>query len=104
MSFVIGHGLGPLWHARTGHAEFHESRMQAEAIFLAQDKALREIGAAMDAAGVEHVVFKGAANRMLWYANPAVRACLDLDVLVRLRRQIRRGESPGRSGICRSSR
>ena len=38
--FVIDHGLGPLWHERTGHDAFHESRMLAEALFLAQAKAL----------------------------------------------------------------
>lgn len=81
--FIIDHGLGPLWHARTGRAEFHASRMLAEAMFLAQDQALGEIGAALDAAAIDQVVIKGAANRLLCYANPAVRACHDLDVLVR---------------------
>jgi hypothetical protein len=82
-SFIIDHGLGPLWHERTGRAEFHESRMLAEAMFLAQERALREIGPALDAAGIDHVVIKGAANRMLCYDNPAVRACFDIDLLVR---------------------
>ena len=82
-SFIIGQGLGPLWHARTGRKEFYASRMLAEAMFLSQDRALREIGAALDAAAIEHVVIKGAANRLLCYENPAVRACVDLDILVR---------------------
>jgi hypothetical protein len=34
-------------------------------------------------AGVEYAVFKGAATRLLVYENPAVRACHDLDLLVR---------------------
>ena len=81
--FIVDHGLGPLWHERTGHEAFHESRMLAEALYLAQETALQEAGAALDAAGIEHVVIKGAANRLLAYGNPAVRACHDLDLLVR---------------------
>ncbi len=83
VAFIIDHGLGPLWHARTQREEFHASRMQAEALFLAQDNALREIGAALDAAAIEHLVIKGAANRLICYTNPALRACVDLDLQVR---------------------
>jgi hypothetical protein len=82
-SFVVDHGLGPLWHQRTGRDEFRASRLQAEALFLKQQKALTEIRSVLDGAGIEHVVIKGAANRMLAYDNPAVRACHDLDLLVR---------------------
>jgi hypothetical protein len=56
--------------------------MQAEALFLAQEATLREVCALLDAAGIAHVVFKGVANRRLLYANPAVRACHDMDFLV----------------------
>lgn len=82
-AFVVDHGLGPLWHERTGRDEFHESRMAAEALFLSQEHALREIGIALDAAEIAHVVIKGAANRLLLYQNPAIRACFDLDLLTR---------------------
>lgn len=81
--FVIDHGLGPLWHERTGLAQFDDSRMQAEALYLAQSVALREIGATLDSAGICHAVIKGAANRSQLYDNPAIRACHDLDILVR---------------------
>ena len=81
-AFIIDHGLGPLWHARTGREEFRESRMRAEALYLAQDKALLGINAVLDAARVGHVAIKGAANRRLLYDNPALRACHDLDLLV----------------------
>jgi hypothetical protein len=81
--FIIDHGLGPLWHARTGREEFHESRMLAEALYLAQERALLEIGAALDAAAIGHVVIKGAAHRLLLYRNAALRACYDFDILVR---------------------
>ena len=81
--FVIEHGLGPLWHAQTGREEFHESRMQAEALFAMQEKALVDIDAALTRAGIEYVLIKGAANRLLVYDNPALRACYDLDLLVR---------------------
>lgn len=81
--FIIDHGLGPLWHERTGRVDFRESRMLAEAMYAAQDEALREIGSVLDEAAIEHVVIKGAATRQLLYGNPALRACFDLDVLVR---------------------
>ncbi len=83
VSFIIDHGLGPLWHERTGRDEFHECRMTAEALYLAQEHALHEIDAVLDSAGIEFVVFKGAANRLLLNENPAIRACHDLDLLVR---------------------
>ena len=83
VSFIIDHGLGPLWHERTGREEFHECRLIAEALYLAQEHALNEIGAVLDNAGIEFVVFKGAANRLLLNENPAIRACHDLDLLVR---------------------
>jgi hypothetical protein len=82
-AFIVDHGLGPLWHVRTGRAEFHASRLSAEALYLAQQHALHDIDATLDAAGIDYAVFKGAANRLLLYPNPAVRACLDIDLLVR---------------------
>jgi hypothetical protein len=81
-AFIVDHGLGPLWHARTARPEFRESRMQAEALYLRQERPLDEIGAVLDDAGIEHVVIKGAANRLLIYDNPALRACHDLDILI----------------------
>lgn len=82
-SFIVDHGLGPLWHERTRNELFHESRMQAEALYLTQEHALREIDAVLDGEGIEYAVIKGAANRCLLYENPAIRACHDLDLLVR---------------------
>jgi hypothetical protein len=81
--FIIDHGLGPLWYERTGREEFRESRLAAEALFVAQEQALLQIDAALDGADIEYVVIKGAANRLQAYENPAVRACHDLDLLVR---------------------
>jgi hypothetical protein len=92
VSFVVDHGLGPVWHERTGREQFRESRMQAEALYLVQEKPLGEIGAVLDEAGVEHVVIKGAANRLFLYENPALRACYDLDVLVRPDDRVRAAE------------
>ena len=54
-AFIVDHGLGPLWHARTGRDAFRESRMRAEALYLAQQKALEEINAVLDEAGIAHV-------------------------------------------------
>lgn len=88
-SFVIDHGLGPTWHARTGRAEFRDSRLAAEALYAAQQHALHDIDTVLRAAGIDHAVFKGAANRLLLYGNPAVRACHDLDLLVRADDRIR---------------
>jgi len=82
-ALVVDHGLGPLWHRRTHRDEFTDSRMAAEAYFLAQEHAVNEIAAALEGAGVEYVVIKGAANRLLLYDNPAIRACHDIDLLVR---------------------
>jgi len=80
--FIIDHGLGPQWHLRTARAEFHDSRLAAEALFLAQEHALKDIDEVLEAAGVEHALIKGAANRLALYSNPAIRACHDLDLLV----------------------
>ena len=38
VSLVVSHGLGPLWHERTGRDEFHQSRMAAEAQYAAQER------------------------------------------------------------------
>jgi hypothetical protein len=81
--FIVDHGLGPLWHARTGRAGFRESRLSAEALYAAQDNVLREIDALLDRAGIDYAVFKGAGTRKLLYDNPAIRACHDIDLLVR---------------------
>jgi hypothetical protein len=88
-SFIIDHGLGPLWHERTGRAEFRESRLAAEAHYAAQEHALHNIDAVLCAAGIDYAVIKGAANRLFLYDNPAVRACHDLDLLVRADDRIR---------------
>ena len=45
--FIVDHGLGPLWHERTGSAEFQESRRVAEALYGAQEHALREVAAVL---------------------------------------------------------
>jgi hypothetical protein len=89
VSFVIAHGLGPQWHLRAERPEFHESRLAAEALYLAQEHALKDIDAALEGAGVEFALIKGAANRLLLYENPAIRACHDLDLLVRPEDRVR---------------
>ena len=81
--FVIDYGLGPIWHERTSRIEFRESRFTAEARFLLQQNAIKEIDGTLSRAGIEYVLFKGAANRQLVYDNPAIRACHDVDILVR---------------------
>ena len=82
VSFIIDHGLGPMWHERTGRDEFRESRLAAEALFLAQEQALKDIDSALESSGIKYAVIKGAATRQLLYENPALRACHDLDLLV----------------------
>ena len=82
-AFVVDHGLGPLWHERSGRNEFHESRLAAEAFFLLQKEILQQVDALLASAGIEHAVIKGAASRIMLYPNPAIRACHDLDLLVR---------------------
>lgn len=82
VSFVIDHGLGPLWHERIGRDEFLASRMSAEALYLAQERALAEIDTVLGKEGIEYAVIKGAATRLLLYKNPAIRACHDIDLIV----------------------
>ncbi len=79
---VIDHGLGPLWHERTGRTEFVASRMAAEALFLAQESALQKIDDRLGRANIKYAVIKGTATRLLLYENPAVRACHDIDIIV----------------------
>ena len=79
---VIDSGLGPLWHSRTDSPEFRDNRLAAEAHFVVQEHALREIDLVLSAEGIQYAVFKGAANRLLLYQNAAIRSCHDLDLLV----------------------
>lgn len=88
-TFIADHGLGPLWHERTGRPEFRENRVAAEALYALQEHALCEIDMVLGKAGIEYAVFKGAATRLLVYENPAVRACHDLDLLVRPNDRVR---------------
>ncbi len=81
-NFVEEHGLAALWHERTGRDEFRSARRLAEAMYLAQEQALNEIDAVFAKEGIEYIVIKGAANRLLLYDNPAIRAAHDLDILV----------------------
>jgi hypothetical protein len=83
VSFLVDHGLGPLWHERTGQPELLSSRMTAEALYVAQEAALREIDEFLQGSGVDYALIKGAANRLVLYETPALRACYDLDLLVR---------------------
>lgn len=81
-AFVIDHGLGPRWHERTKREEFRECRLAAEALYLAQEHALRDIDGVFEASGIKYALIKGAASRLRLYRTPAVRACHDLDILV----------------------
>ena len=80
--FIVDHGLGAMWHARTKREEFRECRLAAEALFLAQERALYEVDEALTGEGVEYALIKGAGTRLLAYENPATRACYDIDLLV----------------------
>jgi hypothetical protein len=86
--FIIDHGLGPLWHSRTERWDFRESRLSAEALYLAQDCAIKEIKEILSFAGIEYAIIKGVANRELLYENPAIRACWDVDLLVRRKNRV----------------
>ena len=97
--FIVDHGLGPLWHARTGRDEFRASRLSAEALYLAQEHELIEIGAVLDGAGIEFAVIKGAATRLLLHKNPAIRACHDIDLLVRPEDRVRSATALIESGF-----
>jgi hypothetical protein len=89
-----------LWHERTGRPEFRDHRLQAEALILAQEDVLREIDELLGATGIPHVIFKGAANRLLLYASPAIRACHDLDILVNAEDRVRAATALSASGFA----
>ena len=91
-SFVVDHGLGPRWHARTGGEAFHASRMAAESLYLVQLHALENLDVALGKADIRYVVIKGAANRLLLCENPAIRACHDIDLLVHPDERVRAAE------------
>ena len=99
VSFVIDHGLGPLWHLRTDRAEFRDSRRAAEAKFLAQEHALALIDARFADAGLQYAVIKGTANRLLLYDNPAIRACHDIDLLVKPKDRVRAAKALASAGF-----
>jgi hypothetical protein len=99
VSFVVDHGLGPLWDVQTARPEFRESRLAAEALYAAQQHVLEEVDAVLGNAGIEYAVFKGAVNRLLLYDNPAIRACHDLDLLVRASDRVRAAEILARAGF-----
>ena len=82
-SFIDQHGLAAVWHERTGYEEFRDMRRRDEALYLGQEQVLTEIDAILEQRGIDYAVIKGGANRLLLYDNPAIRACHDLDVLVR---------------------
>lgn len=61
-----------------------KTQMQADAAqYLLQSHALRAVGAAFDAAGVDHAVLKGCALRELLHEPPHLRSATDIDILVR---------------------
>jgi hypothetical protein len=99
VSFIIGHGLGPLWHVRTGREEFRASRIAAEVLYLAQEHALGKIDAVLDGAGIDYAIFKGTANRLLLYENPAVRICHDIDLLVRPENRVKAAAALAEEGF-----
>ena len=99
VSFVVDHGLGPVWHERTGRDGFHASRLSAEALYLAQENALSEIDTRLNNAGIEYAVIKGAATRLLLHENPAIRSCHDLDLLVGPQDRVRAASALVESGF-----
>ncbi len=98
-SFIVDHGLGPLWHERTERDEFRESRLLAEALYAAQEHALGEIDVVLNDAGVKYAVIKGAASRLLLHENPAIRACHDIDLLVRPEDRVKATSALVRAGF-----
>lgn len=97
--FIIDHGLGSVWHERTNREEFQASRLSAEALYMAQSRALEEIDAVFESAGIQYAVFKGAATRLLLYDNPAIRACHDIDLLVRPEDRLRAAATLNSAGF-----
>jgi hypothetical protein len=91
--FIDEHGLAPLWHERTGREEFRDMRRRAEALYLAQQQVLAEVDHVFGQRGIDYAVIKGGANRLLLYDNPAIRACHDLDILVKPEHKVSAAEA-----------
>jgi hypothetical protein len=57
-------------------------RFAEAASYMAQKAALRELDGIFEAQGIRYAVIKGAHVRELVYADPALRAASDIDLLV----------------------
>jgi len=92
-AFLHQQGLAPLWAARLNEyelspfsAETAESprlaQLQATGEYLLQRNSLKSIGTALDAASIPHAVFKGQHTRERFFSEPALRPCVDVDLLI----------------------
>ncbi|KAA1188933.1 nucleotidyltransferase family protein [Pseudohalioglobus sediminis] len=92
--FLLQQGMGPLWDklletqqagevfSTEDRQRLHHSRLQATGDYLLQHHNLKAVRSALDAAGVEHITFKGCHTREAYYPEPALRPAVDLDILV----------------------
>ncbi len=94
VTFVIDHGLGPLWHERTGRGEFQKLSIGCRSSIPGTGARGCGLDSVLEEAGIEYALIKGAASRLLLHDNPAVRACYDLDLLVRREQRVLTAATP----------
>ena len=93
-NWMLQQGLAAFWDdaiergcvgrslARALTTALRRARMETASHYLAQRHAMQAAKKGFDAAGIAHLVFKGAHIRELVYDEPALRPATDLDVLV----------------------
>lgn len=93
LQFLQQQGLAPLWsqtlegQPNPGFSDqfltgLHQARLQATGNYLLQRHRLQDVRSILDAEDIAHVTYKGAAFREQYYAEPALRPAVDIDVLV----------------------
>ena len=100
-AWLANAGLGAWWHSLfpkqnslqgwdlTDIDALRNASRSAAASYLLQSEVLRKTGYALDNAGIDYVVFKGAHIREWLYDNPTVRTSVDVDILVAFEDRLR---------------
>lgn len=94
LEFLQQQGLAPIWDEwlqRQGPGSpfsssfttaLHQARLHATGLYLSQSSYLSAIRKILDEAGIPHLIYKGAHTRERYYAQPALRPAIDIDLLV----------------------
>ncbi len=94
VEFLGRQGLAPAWHeliadntedpliSSQSRQVLRQEAIRAAQIYMAQKKALVEIGEILDRENLPHLFFKGSHLREIFGSRPATRTACDLDLLV----------------------